>query len=134
MALTAVLTLFSDPVISEATSPATGAQTRFVWSPNPAELRAFCEAIVDRQRHLAHQDLPPGFQPPPYSRYCRHPDQYAPSVEDQARVGAALARYKAACKPMEAPKAPPWRSPTNEDLYARYGRREADPATPIPFD
>ena len=131
MGLTIVLTLFSEPVIAEATSPQTGIQTRLTWPPNPAELRAFCEQIAQRQDHIAHQDLPPEFEPKPFSRHYKEPNSGAPSEADRARVAAALARFKGAIKPVEQPPKQ-WRSPTDAELLAHYGRR---PLTePIPFD
>jgi hypothetical protein len=135
MALGFVLALFPDPVIAEATSPSTGIQTtaKFaVWPPNPGELKAYCDAIVDRERHIAHQDLPPDFKPRPYSRYFDHPDQFAPSPADRARVAAALAAFKSAIKPMEQPPRRQWHSPTDAELLAHYGKRPS--IAPIPFE
>ena len=132
MALGIVLALFPDPVIAEATSPMTGIQTVIGWPPSAAELRAYCDAILLRHRHIAHQDLPPGFDPPPYSRHYPHRDEYFPSPADRERVAAALARFKRSIKPPEESRPIPWTAPTDEQLYARYGRR---PVTePVPFD
>jgi hypothetical protein len=130
MTLGIVLALFDEATIAEATSPKTGIATRLIWPPSAAELKSFCQEVAARR----HEAPPPGFQPKPYSNYYPHPDQFQPSPEDQARVAAALAAYKRACKPMEKPKAPPWHSPTDEDLYARYGRRPPAEDQAIPFD
>ena len=127
MGLTIVLTLFSEPVIAEATSPATGIQTRLTWPPNPAELRAFCEAIAERQT-----ELPPDFAPKPFSRHYKEPNSGAPSAADRNRVAEALRRFRSAIKPIPKPERRPWTAPTDDELRAHYGRR---PLTePIPFD
>ena len=129
MTLGIVLALFPEATIAEATSPKTGIATKLIWPPSAAELKAYCEELVARR----HEAPPAGFQPKPYSNYYPHPDQFAPSEADRARVAAALARYKGALKPMEEPKRPPWQPPTDEQLYAHYGRRQ--PAEePVPFD
>ena len=139
MALGIVLALFDESVIAEATSPATGIASTMQFSlfpPNPAELRRFCDDIVRRRARINHEEVPPGFDPPPYSRHYDHVGNGspAPCPADQARVAAALAAYRAAINPIDPPPQPPWRSPTDEDLYRRYGRRAADPNQPIPFD
>ena len=138
MALGIVLALFDESVIAEATSPATGIASTLQFSlypPNPAELRRFCDDIVRRNARIKREEVPPGFVAAPYSRHYDHTGNGSPPPcpADQARVAAALAAFRAAIKPIDPPPQPPWRSPTDEDLYRRYGRRPAA-NQPIPFD
>jgi hypothetical protein len=131
MALGIVLAMFSEPVIAEATSPATGIQTMPQFAshpPKPTELKAYCQALANHR-----QALPADFRARPYSRYWHEPDRPAPTAADRDHVAAALERFKRAIKPMEERPPLPWHSPTDDELYRRYGRRQAALA-PIPFD
>jgi len=129
MTLGIVLALFDEATIAEATSPKTGIATKLIWPPSAAELKAYCQEVAARR----HEAPPADFRPKPYSNYYDHPDRFRPSPEDRARVAAALERYKRAREPVEERPQPKWSSPTDEQLYARYGRRPAS-ETPVPFD
>lgn len=128
-AIAAVLAGYDEAVIGAATSPADGIQTQLAWPPNPAELKAVCERLARRAQRRAGEALPPGFVPKPYSKYYRPPPtgMAPPTAADRARVGAALAAFTAALKPVPEPERPKWRPPTDQELYSRYGRTIAEP-------